>query len=32
MSVERDEKMLDVTIALKEIPDSEGRAGLGVQF
>ena len=32
LSVERDDKMRDVTIVLKEIPDSEGRAGLGVQF
>ncbi|MFJ7933035.1 SepM family pheromone-processing serine protease [Sporosarcina sp. NPDC096371] len=32
LSVERDGKLRDVTIALKEIPDSEGRAGLGVQF
>lgn len=32
LSVERDDKLRDVTIALKEIPGSEGRAGLGVQF
>ncbi|WP_318616046.1 SepM family pheromone-processing serine protease [Sporosarcina sp. YIM B06819] len=32
LSVERDDKLRDVTIVLKEIPDSEGRVGLGVQF
>ena len=32
ISLERDKKMLDVTLTLKEIPDSDGRAGLGVRF
>ncbi|MEK5039667.1 SepM family pheromone-processing serine protease [Sporosarcina sp. FSL K6-3457] len=32
LSVERDDKLRDITITLKEIPGSEGRAGLGVQF
>ncbi len=32
LSVERKEKIIDVNIVLKEIPKSEGRAGLGVQF
>ena len=32
LSVERDTKLLDFTIALKEIPNSEGRVGLGVRF
>ena len=32
LSVERDDKLRDVTITLKEIPGGEGRAGLGVQF
>ena len=32
LSVERDDKLRDVTIILKEIPGGEGRAGLGVQF
>jgi Lon-like protease len=32
LSVDRDDKLHNVTIALKEIPGSEGRAGLGVEF
>ncbi len=32
MSVERDIKLLNVTIALKEIPNENGRVGLGVRF
>jgi len=32
VSLERDGKKLDVTLVLKEIPDSDGRAGLGVRF
>ncbi|WP_203246126.1 SepM family pheromone-processing serine protease [Sporosarcina beigongshangi] len=32
LSVERDDKLRDVPITLKEIPGSEGRPGLGVQF
>jgi len=32
ISLERGKKMLDVTLKLKEIPGSDGRAGLGVRF
>ncbi|WP_342512704.1 SepM family pheromone-processing serine protease [Sporosarcina sp. FSL K6-1522] len=32
LSVDRRDKLRDVTVTLKEIPDSEGRAGLGVRF
>ncbi|MBB4824038.1 PDZ domain-containing protein [Sporosarcina luteola] len=32
LSVERGDKQLGVTVALKEIPDSEGKIGLGIQF
>ncbi|MBE1553574.1 SepM family pheromone-processing serine protease [Sporosarcina limicola] len=32
ISLERDDKSLDVRLTLKEIPDSDGRAGLGVRF
>ncbi|MHA6258601.1 SepM family pheromone-processing serine protease [Sporosarcina sp. CAU 1771] len=32
LSLERDEKMMDVSITLQEIPGESGRAGLGVEF
>lgn len=32
MSIERDEKFMDVSVTIKEIPKSDGRIGLGVQF
>lgn len=32
VTVERDEELLDIEITLREIPKSEGRIGLGVEF
>ena len=32
VTVQRDDKLLDVEITLSEIPESDGRIGLGVQF
>lgn len=32
LAVERDGEMLDITVTLKEIPDGDGRIGLGVGF
>lgn len=32
VTVERDKKVMDVEITLREIPESEGRIGLGVEF
>lgn len=32
LTLERDEKQLDVTITLAEIPESDGRVGLGIGF
>lgn len=32
LSLERDEKVLDVSVTLKEIPGGDGRVGLGVGF
>ncbi len=32
LTVEREDEVLDVTVVLKEIPDAEGRIGLGVGF
>ncbi|MCM3710040.1 SepM family pheromone-processing serine protease [Sporosarcina luteola] len=32
VTIERDEKMMDVEIFLREIPKSEGRIGLGIEF
>ncbi|AOV08363.1 SepM family pheromone-processing serine protease [Sporosarcina ureilytica] len=32
LTVERNEEMLDVVVALQEIPNGDGRVGLGIQF